>query len=236
MKIAHVCSLHPKHVAIVLVLGIIALSVGSASALEVITLRSGNAPMGNPDPMITVGVGSGAAPLSSVPFGPADFDQACDGPNAFVSTPHGAWAQGLECDPEARWIGIDANATPASALYCHTFRIQTECIDHASFSFCWTTDDILGDPAGGGPNPDGVYLNGVPISPSIFGGNYATQTVAPMADVTSLVVPGMNRLEIYNRDLGFIVSGVMYSARLEISECPVPTETTTWGAVKSLFD
>lgn len=213
-----------------------ALGTGTATATEVIVMRSGNAPVGNPDPLITMLAGSGATPLSGNPFTPADFDLACDVTPAIVTQPHPNWLQHLECDPAAQWIGTDGVATPASALYCYTFRIATECIAQANLSFCWATDDVLGDAISGGPNPDGVYLNGVPVSPSIAGGNYASDTVAPLTDVTSLVAPGTNRLEVYNRDLGFVVSGVIFSATLEIEPCTTPVEKTTWGQVKSLFE
>jgi len=175
-------------------------------------------------------------PLPSDPSAPA-CPWACDGPNAVViSQPITPWIQHLECDLEARWIGIDALATPASALYCQPFEIETACIQRATLQICWAADDVLGDSVAGGPNPAGVYLNGVAVTPMITGGNYATQTQSLMTDVTSLVSTGTNHLQLYNRDLGFVVSGVIYSAKLEIIECAVPAENTTWGEIKSLFD
>lgn len=220
---------------VALVVALVSLGAGTAAATEVIVLRSGNAAVGNPDPYISMLAGAGGAPLSANPFTTADFDQACDTTLAIVTQPHPLWLQHLECDPVAQWIGIDPIATPGSALFCYTFRIGTECIEQANLSFCWASDDNIGDALGGGPNPDGVYLNGVAVSPSIFGGNYASDTVAPLTDVTSLVAPGTNRLEVYNRDLGFAVSGVIFSATLEIEACSTPAENTTWGQVKSLF-
>lgn len=235
MNIARVRSLRLPFIALAFIVGLGALGAGLASATEVITLRSGNAAPGSADPYITMLAGSGGAPLSASPFTPGDFDQACDGPSAIVLYPVSVYLQHLACDSLAQWIGIDAFATPASALFCQTFDVETLCIERASLSFCWVTDDVLGDPLAGGPNPDGVYLNGVAVSPSIFGGNYATETVASLTDVTSLLVTGTNRLEVYVRDIGYSVSGVMYSATLEITDCTTPTESTTWGAVKSLF-
>lgn len=213
----------------------IAIGFGAALANEVIVLRSGNAAPGNPDPNITMLVGSGGAPLSAAPFTAAEFDAACSGPNAIVTPGFSAWLQHLPCDPQAQWIGIDAFNTPASALYCYEFQVETCCIELAMLNFCWATDDALGDPAAwGGGNPDGVYLNGVAVNPSIFGGNYAAETVAA-ADVTSLLQCGTNRLQIYNRDAGFVVSGVIFSATLDIRECTVPVDQSSWGAIKSLY-
>jgi hypothetical protein len=211
------------------------LSAGTAAANEVVVLRSGNAAVGLPDPFITMLVGGGAAPLSSAPFTSADFDLACSTTSAFVAQPHPAWLPSLPCDPLAQWVGTDPVATPASALYCYSFNLETCCIEHATLSFCWATDDILGDPAGSGPNPDGVYLNGVPVSPSIFGGNYAAQTQAPLTDVTNLLRCGPNRLEVYNRDLGFIVSGVIFSATIDVAGCATPAQSPSWGVIKSLY-
>lgn len=218
-----------------LVTCVVSLAVAATGAsAETITLRSGGGTIGSPDPNTTVWIGSGGSLLSPAPFTPNDFGRACSGPAAIVCQPHGAWAQHLDCDPLAQWIGIDAFATPASAMYCQNFVVQTCCIFRATLDFCWTTDDVLGDTFAGGPNPAGVYINGVAVSPTIEGGNYATQTTAT-ADVTTLLHCGDNQLSIYNRDLGFTVSGVMFSATLNIIDCEVSAEGATWGNVKALY-
>jgi hypothetical protein len=206
----------------------------TASASEVVLLRSGNAPLGNPDPYITMWAGPGGVPLSAVPFTPADFDSACHGPNAVVAVPASVWAQQLTCDSLAQWIGLGLNPLPGSALFCYPFDLQTCCISRATLTFCWVVDDGLGDYSGTGPNPDGVYLNGVAVTPSISGGNYATETTV-VADVTGLVQCGGNRFEVYNRDVGFAVSGVMFSATISVEDCQTSTETSTWGSIKSLY-
>jgi hypothetical protein len=131
--------------------------------------------------------------------------------------------------------GIDALNSPGSALYCQSFDIQTCCIESATLSFCWSADDNLGDALYGGANPDGVYLNGVAVSPSITGGSYATETQVGPVDVTSLVQCGVNQLQVYNRDAGFAVSGVIYSATLDITECASPVEGSSWGNIKALY-
>lgn len=211
------------------------LNVGPAAANEVLVLRSGNAAIGLPDPLVTMLVGPGGAPLSAAPFTSAEFDSACSTTNAIVVQPPTPWLSSLECDPQAKWVGIDVFGTPVSALYCHNFYVETCCIDNASLSFCWVSDDNLGDASAGGPNPDGVYLNGVPVTPSISGGNYATETQSPLTDVTRLLHCGNNRLEVYNRDIGYSVSGVMFSAKIEVVPCATPSQSSTWGTIKSLY-
>ncbi|MDP2325376.1 MAG: hypothetical protein Q8N51_15300 [Gammaproteobacteria bacterium] len=224
---------------LVLALGVghAAFFAGSADAVEIITVRSGNAPLGQPDPAITVFAGTGGAPLASALFASSDFDEACNGPQAVVGLGvPGAWAQGLACDPQARWVGIGITFAPRSALYCQAFTVDTCCIEQAFLTFCWTADDCLGDiPLHGGSNPPGVYLNGNPVTPTINGGTFATETVVGPIDVTGYLSCGRNYLQVYNRDTGFNYSGVMYSATLEIIECAVPSENTSWSQIKTLY-
>jgi hypothetical protein len=222
---------------IVVALGLcqIASHAGGAAASELITLRSGNNTVGSADPFINMKVGAGGAPLSPNPFTSTDFDEACIGPDAIVMFPHPAWVQHLPCDSLAQWIGIDMNGTPASALYCYGFAIETCCIERATLNFCWAADDCIGDSIFGGANPAGVYLNGIPVSPMITGGNYGSETQSGSIDVTSLVQCGNNELAVYNRDAGFAISGVIFSAEIEILECVIPTEESNWGSIKSLY-
>lgn len=198
-------------------------------------LRSGNAPIGNPDPQINMLVGAGATPLSLTPFVAGDFAAACAGRPALVINPHPAWLQQLPCDLQAQWIGTDPVGTPASALYCHNFNVQTCCIEAAFMNFCWATDDALGDGIYGGPNLDGVYINGVAVSPSINTGNYAAQTLSGLVDVKALLHCGNDQLQVYNRDAALIVSGVIYRATIDIVECAVPTTGPSFGTIKSLY-
>lgn len=207
----------------------------AAEAVETITLRSGNAPANQPDPSITMLTGTPGGALLPNPFTASDFAAACSGPNATVTVPISVWLQQLACDPMAQWIGIDWQNSPGSALYCQSFDIQTCCIESATLSFCWSADDNLGDALYGGANPDGVYLNGVAVSPSITGGNYAAETQAGPVDVTSLVQCGINQLQVYNRDAGFAVSGVIYTATLDIIECMSPAEDSSWSSIKALY-
>lgn len=227
---------HAGFLPALLVIGsLFALAVAPASAAEFIQLRSGNAPVGQPDPQINLLAGAGATMLSPSPFTAADFAAACGGRPAVVINPHPLWLQSLPCDPQAQWIGVDPAGTPTSALYCQNFNVQTCCIHSAWMTFCWAGDDALGDGIYGGPNLDGVYINGVPVAPSINTGSYAAQTMAGPIDVAALLHCGTNSLQIYNRDAAMIISGIIYRATFDIAECTVPEEATTFGAIKSLY-
>lgn len=211
-----------------------ALGAVPASA-EFIALRSGNGPIGGPDPQINMLVGVGGTALSAAPFTAADFGAACGGRPAIVINPHPAWLQSLPCDPAAQWIGTDPVGTPASALYCQPFTVQTCCIGAAYLTFCWSGDDAIGDGIYGGPNLDGVYINGVPVTPSINTGSYATPTTVGPIDITSMIHCGANELQVYNRDAAFVISGIVYSAKIDITDCTVPSENSAFGSIKALY-
>ena len=201
---------------------------------ETITLRSGGGfAFGQNDPAWTYLIGPVAAPLSAVPFTPADFTAALTGPQSVVVPPYGSfWLSGLLCDAQSQWISTDANRGPATALYGHTFNVQTCCVGKATLSFCWSSDDNIGDQLYGGGNPMGVYLNETPLA--ITGGSYATESFATV-DVTNLVHCGANEIHVYNRDAAAVVTGVMFSVTLDIAECTTKTTPSTWGRLKTLY-
>lgn len=229
------CAVRIHGIAASLTLFVFAIGLSGVASAELVSLRSGNAPVGGPDPQINMLVGSGGTALSAAPFGPADFAAACSGGSAIVINPHPAWLQQLPCDPLAQWIGTDPFGTPASALYCQAFDVQTCCIQKALMTFCWSGDDAIGDGIYGGPNLDGVYLNGVAVTPSINTGSYAAETVAGPTDVAALIHCGTNYLQVYNRDAAFVISGIIYSMTIDISGCTVPGETQSFGAIKTLY-
>lgn len=218
-----------------LLFSLVVLSFGPAQAVEVVTLHSGNAAPGNPDPLIRVAVGSSSTFYSPFPFTTVDFANACEGNNAAVVNPYPGWLNGLNCDSQAQWVGINSSLSPASALYCQSFDIQSCCFESASLTFCWAADDRLADASGYGPNVDGVYLNGVAVSPSINGGLFNTETTVGPIDVSGLVQCGTNELQIYDRDTSATASGVIYSATLEILPCVVPNESKSFGTIKSQY-
>ena len=101
---------------------------------------------------------------------------------------------------------MDANPGPATALYGHSFNVETCCITKATLSFCWASDDNIGDQLFGGGNPMGVYLNGVALP--FTGGSYATENSGSV-DVTSLLHCARNEIFVYNRDAAYVVTGVL---------------------------
>jgi hypothetical protein len=210
-------------------------TVFAASASSVvITMRSGGgyAACAN-DPAWTYLAGPPVTPLSALPFTAADFAAALSGPPSVVVPPYGSfWLPALQCDPQAQWISVDCNRGPASTLFAQAFRVDPCCITRATLTFCWASDDYLGDPPGGGPNPDGVYLNQIPLP--INGGSYATESSVTL-DVTHLVHCGNNTIHVYDRDGAAVVSGAMFSVTLDILECPVKTAPSTWGSIKALY-
>ena len=90
----------------------------SAGALT-LSVRSGNAPAGNPDPLIRrLDLATSCGAGYPTPFAAAEFTAASAGPAAVVlSFIHPAWLPSMQCDALAAWVGTDANATPLSALY-----------------------------------------------------------------------------------------------------------------------
>ena len=174
-------------------------------------------------------------PILPTAFGPSDFATACSGPQAAIATASGAWAPDLPCDLSARWIGsaVDASCygNSVSVLYCAGF--DSRCTVADSIRVCWQVDDMLGDsPAFPGPNPDGIYVNGVPLGPAFTGGNRLTPTTAVAYNIP--LNAGLNNLEVYQRDAGCAVSGIILTCTLYTS-CPVPTEETSWGRIKNLY-
>jgi len=189
----------------------------------IITVRSGNGSIGQPDGEITFVAGGSLFPLSNSAFTSADFADARNGPNALVvGQRNPAWAQ-LNADPQAEWIGADPAALPASALYAMDFQVGVQNITNATVDFHWNVDDKLGDVDGNGdptgPNPIGVYINGTPLDMSFSGGGLSSQSSAS-ADVTSLLNTGQNQLYVYNRDTAAIISGVIFSATFNVIPAP----------------
>jgi hypothetical protein len=207
------------------------LIAGSAFAFNV-TLQSGNAAAGFPDPLVRrLPVPALCSNGFPAPFTPADFAAASAGPPAFVLTfVHGAWGQTLPCNPQSKWIGNDPSATPGSTLYAIDFQAPDPCcFTSANLGMCWMADDLLGDAV----NPAGVYLNGNPLP--ITGGNYATQTIASGIDILPYLRCGTNTIYIYNRDLACAVSGINFYIGISAEECTTPAGNATWGGVKAIY-
>lgn len=201
-----------------------------------IVFRSGNIAPPAQDPIITFLVepnNSCRTPFNA-PFTAADFAAADAGPPAWSVVPPNDWTPSLQCDPAANWIGIDQNRRQRSALYSIPFTMpDTCCVHYAQIYFCWMADDLLGD-AGSfpGPNPLGVYLNGVALP--IAGGGYTTEQ-GIIVDITSTIHCGENRLYVYVRDAGCGIAGTIFTAQVDYTECFTPTTPTSWGRVRATY-
>ncbi len=222
--------------AVSLTLALVSVGVTGSQAAS-ITIRSGNVAPTATDPVITYLVepsGNCNVPFAGA-FGPADFAAADAGPPAWSLPAHSAWVTSLSCDPAANWISTAPGWPSRSTLYSVPFNIPLPapcCIESATLDFCWAADDILGDPAGNGPNPFGVYLNGTGLG--IAGGNYSAATRV-IIDIKTLLNCGDNRLYVYNRDLGCAVAGAIFSATINYTECITPVRRATWGSLRSLY-
>lgn len=163
-------------------------------------------------------------PFRTAPFTVADFTGAATGPAARVVNPYtGFWLPTLPSDPQARWINWQLQpgscfGEPRSVLYAARFLVDSPCATSGRVDVCWAVDDFLGDPSG--PNPIGIYINGVALNPSFSGGNYATQTCASQINVP--LNPGLNVLYAYQRDGACTVSGLLLSARITVNPAGCP--------------
>jgi hypothetical protein len=195
----------------------------------VLTLRSGNGTIGGTDSVIRYLGGAGAQAMQL--FTGPSFASAASGPQAYVVW-NPAWAPNLPQDLQAQWVSstqgpplTGLSGAPRSALFAHPFTLSS-CrtdIQRASMTFYYCADDGLGDPQpGGGPNPMGLYLNGIPVP--FTAGDITTwpgtnvKTIT-LGNVAPYLQSGANVLYVYDRDRNNAISGVMYSARLTVSPC-----------------
>jgi len=178
-----------------------------------------------------------AQPILPTAFTAADFDSACSGPLAAIVDAYPLWAPDLPCDPDARWIANSVEpgscyGSSLSVLYCAPF--SSDCAMADSVVVCWEVDDYLGDPAGlPGPNPDGIYINGVTLGPQFDGGSRLTPTTAVAYNVP--LNTGLNSFEVYQRDGGCAVAGIILSAKVYTHCGTTPVQEGTWGSIKSLY-
>jgi hypothetical protein len=223
-----------------------------SSAVEVITLRSGQTGgvpgvPGSLDDIVRFNPGGNpaAAPVLGSPFTPA-YDAATNaGAKAKVIAPVFAWMGGATAplsDPLARWINFEEDPSSGfgiaagSALYSVPFFINSAAIGNATLVVEGGVDDWLGDALGGGPNPDGLYVNGVPSGLSTLGAgdfNFATPTTHAV-NITANVFPGQNYLYFYQRDGGAGVSGLIFSATITVVPEPTTLGLTAIGLLFTL--
>jgi hypothetical protein len=208
------------------------LAGSAAGATEIIHLRSGQsggAPgtPGSPDDIVRFNPwGNPQGPVLGTAFTAADFAATNGGPSAVVVHPPSAWMGGLIdplTDKDARWInfGISSiHGSPGSALYAVPFWVNTTTITGASISFQGGADEVLGDWfSADGPNLDGFYVNGIPTGYMYQGFNFAYPTTH-FQNILGMVQPGQNWLYYYQRDLTGGLSGLIFSATVEIVPSP----------------
>ncbi len=192
-----------------------ALPIASASA-QTIVFRSGNGQHGQPDSKVTLLAGSSSSELRPQAFVAQDFSDALNGPNATVVSSYPGWISGIS-DASASWVAVNSSRTPKSALYAIKFNVGNTCWQSASLQFSFAVDDQLGDPSGGA-NQLGLYLNQTALA-GTSGGGIGSETTWSF-DVSGILQPGENTIHVYDRDNGAIVSGVIFSGRVQITPMP----------------
>ncbi|QKK07630.1 MAG: hypothetical protein HND58_05240 [Planctomycetota bacterium] len=201
-----------------------------ATAAEIIQFRSGQTggvpgTPGSPDDLVTFnpwGNPSGA-PVLGTPFVAGDFALTAGGAPAVVVQPQAAWMGGVVdplTDKDARWINFESNpfGPSGSALYAVPFWVNTQNITGATLTFEGGVDEVLGDWYSGGPNPDGLYINGIGAGYMYQGFNFAFKTTHAQS-IAGMITPGQNYLYFYQRDLTHGASGIIFSGTIEV----VPT-------------
>lgn len=194
-------------------------AAGSALAQSVVTVRSGNAAIGQPDPQLAYYSGPSPCPVQLTPFVASDFARSCAGVPAYVISNHPAWIPTLSTDPLAQWVAVDAFRGGGAALYCQHFNIGTIPACAARLELTIAADDRTGDevPDSCGtavpPNPVGAYLNGQPLTlPADWPAtNFTFETTITIADVRPLLQLGDNTLHVYQRDMYGAPSGAIWS-------------------------
>ncbi len=118
---------------------------------------------------------------------------------------------------------------PGSCLYAVPFFVNTANATGGIINLEFAVDDNGGDLIFGGGNPDFMYINGANTGYS--GGNYASSTFH------SQFIPfsqGWNTLYFYQRDAGILVSGLIFSATIDVVPTPGAAALLGLGGVVAL--
>lgn len=202
---------------------LLSLMVQPAFAL-VIDLKSGNGSLGGSDSDISMLLGPANTGFSSV-FTPADFSAARSGPAAEIISNHTAWIPpaSFAGDTTAQWISTSQSGASegGTALYAIDFDVSLASIGTATLDFYWSVDNQLGF----GPNPDGIFLNGLAV-PGISGGTFKSSFSSLGLDVASMLQPGENTLFLNSVDVGG-PSGLLFSASLDVAPGTVSASATS---------
>lgn len=189
------------------------LRVTSCAQPELVTFWSG--------PGVSMRTGTSGLPLQNTPFvWPTDF--ASSGPALVVPT-HPQWCPGFG-GSSAQWVSSDGGRGPATIMFNQSFNVNTcpGSIGSASMTMRFAADDDLGDFRGGGPNLEGVYINGQPVTNSMTTNGLPSTCRTIVRDVRDLLVAGNNTFTVYCRDTQHVASGAIWDVSIDIQPCPDP--------------
>ena len=191
-----------------------------AGQAALLTLRSGNGLVGDPDSLVHVLVGPNSSEFPN-PFTVADFAAAVGGPSAAIIAPNPAWVAGLDGDAVSQWI----NAGDNTGLYAISFTLGP--VSSASLEFTFAVDNVLGS-AETGVNA-GLFLNGtaIPGSEAAYG-SFDVQYILSFPDIAALLQPGLNTLYMNAENQGG-PAGFIFRAELTSTPTPEPTTVVMLG-------
>lgn len=187
-------------------------TIASAEA-GLVTIRSGGTSggAGSLDPAVHLLVGPVDAGFGH-DFTASDFDGARTGPNAMVTTRHGAWVSTLPSDAQAQWINNSGqNGSGSSALYAIEFTLP-DAIGAVVLDLHFAVDNNLGE-----AQRPGIYVNGAALGSTNGIGSYGAE-YQYNAEITDLVHGGTNTLYLYCYDYGSD-AGLIFSANVTFEAC-----------------
>ena len=206
----------------------LAISVSSfipAGQAALLTLRSGNGLVGDPDSLVHFLGGPNAGEFPA-PFTAADFAAAATGPSAFIFDPHPAWISGLDGDTVSQWIGTGPSYNETdTGLYAINFTLGP--VLSASLEFTFAIDNVLGS-AETGVNA-GLFLNGtaIPGSEAAYG-SFDVQYILSFPDIAALLQPGLNTLYMNAENQG-APAGFIFRAEITSTPTPEPGSAALLG-------
>lgn len=181
------------------------MGIASASADQIINLRSGNGAVGGTDGQITFLQGPANTGFGTV-FTGADFSNARAGTAAAIINRHPLWIAPTNFTPDtsAQWISNSAGGASegSSALFAIDFTVTDAVIASASISFNFSVDNILGTTQPSFGVNQGLFLNGVALSGNTSGGGFQSVFNITRTDIAPLLVTGTNTLYINSTDVG----------------------------------
>lgn len=199
------------------------MGITSASADQIINLRSGNGAVGGTDGQITFLQGPANTGFGTV-FTGTDFSNARAGAEAAIINRNLAWIAPSNFTPDtsAQWIANSASGASegSSALFAIDFTVTDAVIASASISFNFSVDNILGTTQPIFGVNQGLFLNGVALSGNTSGGGFQSVFNITRTDIAPLLVTGTNTLYINSTDVGG-PGGLIFSTTITTESGPV---------------